>query len=87
MRQDLWELIHFTAATLPAASSITLATSLGCDSMATWLEGNSVVAAFISLAMLRSCCGAIILSLLETIYQVGLFRHAAAVGFASKIEP
>jgi len=38
-----------------AASSMTLATSFGWDSIATWLERNSVVVAFICLAMLLSC--------------------------------
>jgi len=42
-----------------AASSITLATSFGCDNIATWLEGSVVVVAFICLAMLASCPGSI----------------------------
>jgi hypothetical protein len=55
--------------------------------MATWLDRRTVVVAFICFAMLFSCSGAIIRSLLETMYQVGLWCHAAAVGFAPKIAP
>ena len=43
------------------------------------------MAAFICFAALFSCSGAIILSLLDTMNQVGLVRQAAAAGFASKI--
>ncbi len=43
----------------PAASSITLATSFGCDSITTWLEGSVVVMALICLAMLTSFSGVI----------------------------
>ena len=55
--------------------------------MATWLEGRTVVVALICLAMLFSCSGAIMLSLLATMYHEGFERQAAAVGFASKMEP
>jgi hypothetical protein len=55
--------------------------------MATWLDGRTVVVAFICFAMLFYCSGAIIRSLLETMYHVGLSCHAAAVGFAPKIAP
>src|SRR5580700_988250 len=55
--------------------------------MATWLDGRTVVVAFICLAMLFSCSGAIILSLLATMYHDGLLCQAAAVGFAPKMEP
>src|SRR5215470_16042210 len=51
-----------------AASSITSATLFGCDNITTWLEERTVVAAFICFAMLFSCLGAIILSLLATMY-------------------
>ncbi len=70
-----------------AASSITFATSLGWESMATWLEARTVVVAFICFAMLFSCSGAIIRSLLETTYHVALLCQAAALGFAPKIAP
>jgi hypothetical protein len=70
-----------------AASSITFATSLGWESMATWLDARTVVVAFICFAMLFSCSGAIILSLLATMNHDGLLCQAAADGFASKIAP
>src|SRR5207244_810313 len=70
-----------------AASSITFATSIAWDSMATWLEGRTVVLVLMSFAMLFSCSGSIIRSLLATTYHAGLLRHAAAEGFASKIDP
>src|SRR5439155_7235104 len=63
------------------------ATLFGCDNITTWLEERTVVVAFICLAMLFSCSGAIILSLVATMYQVGFSRHAAEVGFALKIDP
>ena len=66
---------------------MTFATSLGWDNMATWLEGRTVVVALICLAMLFSCSGAIILSLLATMYHDGLLCQPAAVGFAPRMEP
>src|SRR5271156_4945788 len=77
-------LIHFLPA---AASSMTFATSLGWDNITTWLDGRTVVVAFICFAMLFSCSGAIMLSLLATMYHEGLLCHAAVVGFAPKMEP
>jgi hypothetical protein len=72
---------------LPAtACSITSVTLFGCDNITTWLEETTVVTAFICFAMLFSCSGAIILSWLATMYQVGFSCHAAEVGFALKIE-
>ena len=43
----------------PAASSITFATSFGCDSITAWLAGRMIVVALICLAMLSSCSGEI----------------------------
>ncbi len=39
--------------------SMTLATSFGCDSITTWLEGSVVMVALICLAMLTSFSGVI----------------------------
>ena len=54
---------------LAAASSMTLATSAGCDNIATWLDGSTVAFALICFAMLFSCSGSIIRSLPDTTYQ------------------
>jgi len=70
---------------LPAASSITLATLFGCDNITTCLEERTV--AFIFFAMLCSCSGAIILSMLATMYQAGFSCHAAEAGLALKMDP
>jgi hypothetical protein len=51
------------------------------------LAGSIVVLALICLAILFSCAGSIIRSFVATTYHVGLLRHAAIAGFASKIEP
>ena len=50
---------------------MTFATSFGRDNITTWPDGRTVVVALICFAMLFSCSGAIILSLLATMYQVG----------------
>src|SRR4249919_445631 len=62
---------------------MTSATALGCDSIDTWLVGSSVVAALIFFAKALSASGWIIRSLAETMYQLGLAAHAAAVTFVS----
>ena len=66
---------------------MTFATSAGCDNIATWLDGSTVAFALICFAMLFSCSGSIIRSLLDTTYQTGFARQAAAVGLASKMAP
>ncbi|HEY3886140.1 MAG TPA: hypothetical protein VGL62_13070 [Vicinamibacterales bacterium] len=50
---------------------MTFATSAGCDNIATWLEGSTVAFALICFAMLLSCSGSIIRSLLDTTYRAG----------------
>src|ERR1700730_2624084 len=72
---------------LSAASSMTFATSAGCDNIATWLDGSTVALALICVAMLFSCSGSIMRSLLDTTYHAGFARQAAAVGLASKMAP
>src|SRR5262249_51355528 len=59
-----------------AASMITAATALGCESIATWLAFSSVVVAFMRFAKKRSSSGAIAPSSLETMYQVGFVFQA-----------
>ena len=66
---------------------MTFATSVGCDNIATWLDGSTVALALICVAMLFSCCGSIMRSLLATTYHAGFARQAAAVGLASKMAP
>src|SRR5882762_1819032 len=82
--RSVWFVVYFLPA---AASSITFATSLGCDNITTWLDGRVVVVALICLAILFSCSGAIMLSSLATMYHDGLLCHAATVGFAPKMDP
>ena len=50
---------------------MSFATSLGCDSIGTWLDGSVTVFALIIAANLRSRSGWIIRSLLATMYHVG----------------
>jgi hypothetical protein len=58
---------------IPAdVSSIAFTTSLGWGSIGTWLEGRTVVVALSCWSMLFSCSGAIVRSLLETMYRTGL---------------
>src|SRR5215470_3735151 len=66
-----------------AASSITFNTSLGCESITTWLDGNSVVFAFILFAIKRSKSGCIALSFFATTNQVGLFFQAGSPPLSS----
>src|SRR5260221_12159430 len=66
---------------------ITFATSAGCESIGTWLEGSVMVFAFIAFANFRSRSGGIILSLAATTYHVGFVFHAALVSFAPKAAP
>ena len=60
--------------------------SNGWDNITTWLDAKTVVAAFICFAMLFFCSGAIILSLLATMYQLGLSCHTAALGLAMNMD-
>src|SRR5258706_3104323 len=66
---------------------ITFATSAGCESIGTWLEGSVMVFAFIAFANFRSRSGGIIRSLEATTYHVGLVFHAALVSFAPRAAP
>src|SRR5262249_58054342 len=62
-----------------AAFAMTPATSNGCDSIATWLDGISSVVAFIVAANRRSRSGLIARSCFATMYDVGLTFHATDV--------
>ena len=53
-----------------------------CENTATWLEDRTIAAALICFAMLFSCSGAIMFSLLAE----RLVCQVTAMGFASKIE-
>jgi hypothetical protein len=62
-----------------AASSISLAVSVGWDTYATWLEFTSTVLALARFAIMRSWSGLIDRSWAATIYQVGLVFQAGDV--------
>ena len=66
---------------------INSATSLGWESIGTWLVGRVRVFAFILLAVLISCSGAIIRSLEEMTNQLGLVCHAALVMGVERLAP
>src|SRR5579863_5714930 len=57
--------------TAAAAARITVATSFGLESIATWLVSSVVILAFAAFAIAISASGAIIRSFLATTYQVG----------------
>src|SRR5262245_43472681 len=59
-----------------AASMMTAATALGCDSIGTWLAFSSVVVAFMRVAKKRSSSGAIAWSSVETMYHDGFVFQA-----------
>src|SRR5882672_2726623 len=62
---------------------MSFATSFGCDSIATWLDGTVMVFALMFFANWRSRSGWIILSLAATTYQLGLVFHAAFATLAA----
>src|SRR5712671_3534136 len=70
---------------LDAAFMITSATSLGFESMETWLALSSVVA-FMRLAKKRSSSGAMAWSSVETMYHDGLVFHAAPDTWAANAD-
>src|SRR5277367_3707672 len=59
-----------------AASRITSSTTLGCDSIGTWLEATSVTLAFMRFAAKCSRSGWTVRSLVATMDQLGFVRHA-----------
>src|SRR6266487_5423599 len=75
------------AGTACAADSMSRATSSGWDTMATWLEGTSIVVAPMRLANSRSASGGIASSSLATRYQVGWDFQAGTPITSVKAEP
>src|SRR4029077_3557555 len=73
-----------TAATF-AAASITRTTSAGCDTIARWLEGTSIVFAPTRLANMRSTSGGIASSLVATRYHEGCDFQAGTPITSSKV--
>src|SRR5882672_7663015 len=64
-----------------AASRINFVIAAGCDTIDRWLDSSSIVFAPIRAARNRSRSGEVVLSFLDTAYQVGLCLHAATLVF------
>src|SRR5262249_52816146 len=69
-----------------AASMMTAATSLGFESIGTWLVSSSFVVALMRFAKKRSSSGSIARSLLATMYHDGFVFHATLDTLAPKAE-
>src|SRR4029077_16076959 len=84
-----WRLLgsqfHFYAdATKLAANRMRSATSLGCETIAAWLDATLRTSALMRLAMTSSACGGIIWSSVATMYYDGRVFHAGGPDFAVK---
>src|SRR5258708_32825935 len=76
---------HFYAdATELAANVIKSATSLGCETIAAWLDATLRISAPMRLAMNSSACGGIIWSSGATMYHDGMAFQAGGPAFAVK---
>src|SRR5258708_3907791 len=74
---------HFYAdATELAANVMRSATSLGCETIAAWLDATLRTSALMRLAMNSSACGGIIWSSVATMYHDGRVFHAGGLDFA-----
>src|SRR5258708_35782748 len=88
MQQHHWlhdeQGIHyfFAARTACAADSISLVTSSGWETIATWLDATSTAVAPIRLANKRSTSGGIASSFLATMYHDGSDFHAGVPIFS-----
>src|SRR6266851_1761292 len=76
---------HFYAdATELAANVMRSATSLGCETIAAWLDATLRISAPMRLAMNSSACVGIIWSSVATMYHDGRVFHAGGPAFAVK---
>src|SRR5712691_2660876 len=76
---------HFYAdATELAANVMRSATSLGCETIAAWLDATLRISAPMRLAMNSSACGGIIWSSVATMYHDGRVFQAGGPAFAVK---
>src|SRR6266436_2526147 len=75
------------AAQVSAAALIRSVTSAGCEAIATWLDGTSMVVAPILAANWRSASGGMAWSCVATRYQVGSDFHAGTPVTSANVEP